>query len=172
MFSDSSPDFPSTFTANICITVQWGYNKGFGNKDLEVWTKEKGTDEPFAQISLREFLGNDSIPDYEDDIKWRKVKDRAPRRRVSSSRSTSPEGRHSPGPATGQQSGGKPAGHGKKVNEIGINLRQLSVNSDDELPNKRRRGESASMDSCKSKDLEAALKQNEEGMEEDLDGTL
>ena len=62
----------------------------FGSRDLEVLTKYKGSEEPFKTTSLQDFLGDDDIPGYDDTIKWKWNKDRAPRRRVTSSRSSRP----------------------------------------------------------------------------------
>ena len=134
----------------------------FGNKDLEVWTKEKGSEDPFLQVSLKEFLGTEELPDFDDDIKWRKTKDRAPRRRVTSSRASSPVGRQSP-PTTGQQSSRNSS------EEIGRQMRQMSVNSDDALPHKRIRSDASSMDSCRSKDMYAALENENDPLEKNAD---
>ena len=143
----------------------------FGAKDIEIWTKEKGTEEPFSLTPLRAFLGTDSIPDYDDEIKWRKVRDREPRRRVSSSRAPSPDA----SPAKGKNSSDNTTQNEEYLHEIGRNLRQLSVNSNDDLPPKRRRGDSQSMDSCQSKDLNGALESDpldpDNEMEEDLNRT-
>ena len=52
----------------------------FGIKDIEVFTKWKGKDEGFKKTNLQEFLGEESIPNFEHDIKWKKKVDRPERR--------------------------------------------------------------------------------------------
>ena len=37
----------------------------FGHKDLEVLLKTKGSDKPFMKVNLKEFIGNDTIPDFD-----------------------------------------------------------------------------------------------------------
>ena len=64
----------------------------FGRKDLEVLTKRKGSEEPFEKVNLADFIGSKKIPDFDYKIGWRFHKDRMPRRRVTSSRSSSPTG--------------------------------------------------------------------------------
>ena len=56
----------------------------FGDRDLEILTKEKGGEEPFCKVSLRDFLGRDNIPDFDHSVKWKVQVDRPPRRRVAS----------------------------------------------------------------------------------------
>ena len=154
--------------------------------------KTKGEDEPFQVVPLEDFLGDDNIPDFEDDIKWRRHRDRAPRRRVSSSRSASPtsgSGQVSRARGVGVSTGGtstnagisagkNPAGRParkkqteEEVLQTGKQLRQLSVNSDNDLQNKRRKGDSSSMDSCRSNDLNGALLADDSEMIDDLEIT-
>ena len=63
----------------------------FCSKDLEILTKEKGTEEPFEKIELKEFLGGDTIPQFDFKMKWKLQRDRPPRRVATSSRPASPE---------------------------------------------------------------------------------
>ena len=57
----------------------------FGKIDLEVLTKEKGTQDPFKNIDLKQFLGDDTLPMFDHNIKWTYRPDRQPRRRATSS---------------------------------------------------------------------------------------
>ena len=51
----------------------------------------KGSNEPFERQELADFIRDDTLPLFDDKIKWRQNPDRRPRRRVSSSRDSSPE---------------------------------------------------------------------------------
>ena len=120
----------------------------FGKSDLEVLTKIKGGEDPFKTVSLEQFLGEDTIPEFEEDVKWQAHKDRAPRRRVTSSRSSSPASRNSSPERPNDKNMGK-------------QMRKMSINSDDELPHKKRKDD-GSMDSCRSNDLIAAIRMDVE----------
>ena len=50
----------------------------FGSNDLEVLTKEKGSGDPYTNISLQEWLGDISIPEYDHSRKWIPKLDRPP----------------------------------------------------------------------------------------------
>ena len=93
------------------------------------------------------------IPEYDDEIEWRAHKDRAPRRRVISSRPNSP--------ASQDNSIERPA-----VRNVGKQIRQMSISSDDEMPTKKRKDD-GSMDSCERNDLIQAM----ERVDEDLNRT-
>ena len=66
----------------------------YGQKDVEILVKEKGSQEPFRLVDMREFLWDADIPSFDHSVKWRRQVERTSRRRVSSSRSSSP--RNSP----------------------------------------------------------------------------
>ena len=57
----------------------------FGEKDLEILTKEKGSEEAFQVEDLRTFIGDCIIPEFDYRLKWKIQTDRPPRRIVSSS---------------------------------------------------------------------------------------
>ena len=57
----------------------------FGERDLEVLTKEKGGEEPFRVVNMKEFTKGREIPDFDHTIRWKVQPDRPPRRRVMSS---------------------------------------------------------------------------------------
>ena len=57
----------------------------FGDRDLEVLTKLKGSQEPFRQEDLKTFIGDSEIPEFDFRLRWNIQTDRPPRRRVSSS---------------------------------------------------------------------------------------
>ena len=99
----------------------------FGHKDLEVLLKTRGSNEPFRLVNLRDFVGTETLPEFDHDLVWRNHKDRPPRRRVTSSRSSSPNV-----PRT------------KKL------IRNLSIGSQDKTVNKRSRTDRSSDSSSAS----------------------
>ena len=52
----------------------------FGTQDLEVMVKLKGSNEPFEKQDHNDFVGEASLPEFDEKIKWRKYQDRKPRR--------------------------------------------------------------------------------------------
>ena len=56
----------------------------FGDRDIEVLTKEKGSEDPFRVTKLQEFIGDRTVPEFDFSLKWRAQNDRPPRRRVTS----------------------------------------------------------------------------------------
>ena len=97
----------------------------YGTVDLEILTKEKGSEEPFRQVNLTDFIGETVLPTFDHTIKWRRLVDRPTRRRVTSSRSPSPD------PANRKVSPQKP--------QLNKQLRQLSLTGKDTSVNKRQR---------------------------------
>ena len=87
--------------------------------------KEKGSEEPFRQVNLTDFIGETVLPTFDHTIKWRRLVDRPTRRRVTSSRSPSPD------PANRKVSPQKP--------QLNKQLRQLSLTGKDTSVNKRQR---------------------------------
>ena len=55
----------------------------FGDKDLMILTKEKGSQEPFYSEDLESFIDGEELPEVDMSIKWRFHEDRPPRRRVA-----------------------------------------------------------------------------------------
>ena len=55
----------------------------FGEKDLIILTKEKGSDSPFKAEDLLNFIGDHELPAFDMSIKWRIQADRPPRRRIA-----------------------------------------------------------------------------------------
>ena len=47
-------------------------------------TKIKGGEDPFKTVNLKDFIGDNDMPEYEHDVKWTSHRNRAPRRRVTS----------------------------------------------------------------------------------------
>ena len=54
----------------------------FGVKDVEVYTKYKGSDEPYKRSALEEIVDITLIPSYDHKIKWKQRAERPPRRKV------------------------------------------------------------------------------------------
>ena len=52
----------------------------FGMRDVEVFTKTKGSGEGFKKVELNDFLGDNYIPPYDHNIKWKRKEDRKVRR--------------------------------------------------------------------------------------------
>ena len=55
----------------------------FTNKDIEVLTKEKGSDNPFKPVSLCSLVDLCDLPSFDSTKKWRQRLDRPPRRKVN-----------------------------------------------------------------------------------------
>ena len=45
--------------------IRWGL------KDIKMFTKKKGTQEVFKKVSLKDFMGAQSLPDFDETIKWK-----------------------------------------------------------------------------------------------------
>ena len=41
----------------------------FGNRDLEILTKMKGSKEPFSKVALKDFVGDMESPEFDEKIK-------------------------------------------------------------------------------------------------------
>ena len=65
----------------------------FGETDIEVYTKKKGTQEPFRYVALDKIVYLNEIPAFDHSRKWTKRQDRPPRRRVFSSNQSPPTSR-------------------------------------------------------------------------------
>ena len=57
----------------------------FGYEDLIVLTKHKGSEDPYREVDLWDFAGDNQLPEFNSHIKWRILEDRPPRRRVNTS---------------------------------------------------------------------------------------
>ena len=128
----------------------------FGQRDLEVLVKYKGSNEPFNKVNLKEFIGDDSIPEFDTKIKWTNHKKRLLRRRVTSSRSPSPakQSSRAHGPATRKDEHNNPS-----VTNQDKTPRQPSWKTVADTPSKRTKKET-SLDSCHTMDMDAALIEN------------
>ena len=118
----------------------------FGSRDLEVMIKTKGDKEPFTRVDLKEFIGEAIIPNFDDSQKWRHQPDRRPRRRVTSSRNSSPV----------RLSNSNVSSIDEVSSKIGKH--QLSLNSNEDTTKKLR--QESSLDSCYSVDLAACKNKN------------
>ena len=74
-----------------------------GLKDIELLTKLKSSEEPFKQVKLNEFLGEETIPNFDSSIKWIQQRDKPQRRRITSRSDRDAE------PASGQNPDTEPA---------------------------------------------------------------
>ena len=122
----------------------------FGLKDLEIYTKNKGSEEPYQKENLQEFIGEQTIPDFDHYMKWNHSKERPPRRRATSSRNSSPVRSKSPHSPAGRQN---------------RNEKQPNPKTDRKkttTPAKRKKDNypSDTSDSCHSEDMEVALEDN------------
>ena len=62
----------------------------FGPLDVEVWIKEKGTNEPFEKADMIKTFDMENIPGFDFSKKWNKKKDRSLHRMVSESPTRGP----------------------------------------------------------------------------------
>ena len=58
----------------------------FGKQDIELFTKEKGSDEGFKKIKLEEFMNTDDLPRYDHSVKWKIRVERNTRRKIDYSK--------------------------------------------------------------------------------------
>ena len=121
----------------------------FGTKDLEVLIKKKGENEPFTKVDLKNFIGENTIPKFDDSLKWRKNTDRMPRRQVTNSRHNSPTRQD----FFRQSLNTNPSQENDKTGK-----HDISTNSSDETLKRPRK--ETSLDSCHSEDLVECKKRN------------
>ena len=93
----------------------------FGQRDLIVLTKEKGTSDPFREVDFQDFVGHKRLPGFDMSVKWRIMEDRPPRRRIASNK-----------PASQQELSSQPALQNQTS-------RQLSTGSQEENSRKKLR---------------------------------
>ena len=53
----------------------------WGDKDVEIWTKRKGSDERYRKIDIKEFMGDTPLPEFDAKIKWTQRKEEKTRRK-------------------------------------------------------------------------------------------
>ena len=70
----------------------------FGENDLVVLTKQKGSDETYKRVNMFDFTGGIKLPEFDMKLKWKIQEDRPPRRRIPQSRESMTEksGREDP----------------------------------------------------------------------------
>ena len=107
----------------------------FAHKDIEVLIKHKGENEPFRAVNLKEFIGDNNVPEFNYNIRWKHQPDRPPRRRLysNSDRDTRPETVRKDKnvePVTGQKHHEDPAMQNRAL------IRQRSIGDESEI-NKR-----------------------------------
>ena len=54
----------------------------WGSKDVEMYTKKRGSEEQFRKTELKDFMGTSSLPEYDIKIKWTMKKEGLPRRKL------------------------------------------------------------------------------------------
>ena len=84
----------------------------FGTKDIEIFTKWRGSGEGFKKTSLLEFMGDEETPEFDDTVKWRKRVDRPTRRVPNYNRRETATKEN-----TGNNSG-HPAGAGRRTLQV------------------------------------------------------
>ena len=55
----------------------------WGPKDIEIYLKTKGTDEPMRKINLKEFMESDDLPVFDLSIKWKEKTEQRSRRKLT-----------------------------------------------------------------------------------------
>ena len=55
----------------------------FGEDDLIILTKQKGSNQPFKKVNMNDFTGGTRIPEFDTKVKWKITEDRPPRRRIN-----------------------------------------------------------------------------------------
>ena len=43
----------------------------WGDRDLEIFTKKKGSPDPYIRVNLRDFMGESDLPDFDVRIQWK-----------------------------------------------------------------------------------------------------
>ena len=73
----------------------------WGHKDVEIFTKQRGTEERFQKAGLKEFMGENVLPEFDTNRVWKERKDTGLRRRIySKQQGQTTEVEH---PSNGQQ---------------------------------------------------------------------
>ena len=94
----------------------------FGEKDIELLVKERGSDEPFGVVNNGDFMDPIAIPDFDHSKKWIFRGDRPPRRRIdySSNKKALPSHGHdlSLSPSNRQDPAPLPVARQNSLNEL------------------------------------------------------
>ena len=53
----------------------------FGSDDIEMWIKERGSEEPYHKVELNEYMDVKLIPEFDFSKKWHAKTDKPPRKR-------------------------------------------------------------------------------------------
>ena len=69
-------------TAKRAIDKKLKTQVRWGDHDLEMFTKEKGSKEPFKRVHLKEFMENDVLPEFDMSIIWKVSRDAKERRHL------------------------------------------------------------------------------------------
>ena len=59
----------------------------YGTKDIELWTKIRGTDDMFSQMNMEDVERTEQLPKFDHSVRWTRKKERPSRRQVSPTRS-------------------------------------------------------------------------------------
>ena len=54
----------------------------FGEMDIDILTKERGTDEPYRSVDINDFMGESELPVFDHSRRWIQRLDRPPRRKI------------------------------------------------------------------------------------------
>ena len=54
----------------------------FGEQDIDILVKERGTEEPYRSVDLKEFMGEMELPIFDHSRRWIQRLDRNPRRKI------------------------------------------------------------------------------------------
>ena len=102
--------------------------------------------------TLQKFIGKETIPEFDHHMKWNHSKERPPRRRVTSSRSNSPEKTRGPHDPSSRQT------------RVENHSRQKTDRNKTTTPAKRKKADypSDTSDSCHSEDMEEALEEDDD----------
>ena len=55
----------------------------WGERDIEIFVKTKGMDEPLRKMNLKDFMGENVIPELDNSIKWKAQQNGKPRRKLN-----------------------------------------------------------------------------------------
>ena len=47
----------------------------WGHKDIEIYLKTKGQQEQYRKTSLKDFMGNENLPEFDTSVKWQHRRD-------------------------------------------------------------------------------------------------
>ena len=103
----------------------------FGKRDLELFTKMKGEEEPLKKVELEDFMEIKDLPAYDHSIHWKISREKKPRGRIEySMRGSAP-------PSLRKEGESRPAKE-KKTEQRPSLIRQHSATGDDDFNKKAR----------------------------------